>query len=155
VAGRQNALSQLLVKLTAPGIPDIYQGTELGDFSLVDPDNRRAVDFAMLRVMLGEPAGPSPDLSQDKLRLLAAGLAARRERADLFAKGEYLPLEIRGAGRANLVAYARTRDGDAAIVLVPRLSAALVPEAGRWAETVIELPPGLAGRTYRDATRLA
>lgn len=149
-AGRQNALSQLLVKLTAPGVPDIYQGTERGDFSLVDPDNRRAVDFGMLRAMLEAGARDPKSFSECKMHTMTAGLSARRQRADLFAKGEYVPLEIAGPGRTLLVAYARLHDRDAAVVLVPRLSATLPPEPAPWARTVIELPPALADRTYRD-----
>lgn len=149
--GRQNALSQLLVKLTAPGIPDIYQGTEFGDFSLVDPDNRRPVDFGTLQAML--EAGLSCDptsLSESKLRILAAGLSARRERVELFAKGDYVPLEVTGTARMRLIAYARLHEGDAALVLVPRLGGGLLPKDEDWADTAIGLPPFLADRPYRE-----
>ncbi|NMG37827.1 malto-oligosyltrehalose synthase [Chelativorans sp. ZYF759] len=149
-AGRRNALSQLLVKLTAPGIPDIYQGTETGDFSLVDPDNRRPVDFGMLREMLTARQNEGDTFSALKMDVLAAGLAARNERADLFTWGQYLPLQVRGSGAESLLAYARLHKGDAALVLVPRLAGELSADARHWGDTRIELPPALAEGTYRD-----
>lgn len=149
-AGRQNALSQLLIKLTAPGVPDIYQGSELGDFSLVDPDNRRSVDFTLLQKLV-ETGYPSNSLGHCKAKILTAGLAARRRHPDLFTSGEYLPLEIEGEECSSLVVYARVGQSTSAIVVAPRLVA--VGETRRprqWLGTKVTLPAPLAERRYAD-----
>ncbi len=122
--GLYSALSQLLLKLTSPGVPDVYQGQELWDFRLVDPDNRRPVDFARCRAMLAELARESEggadaalalarrlaaDPGDPKIKLLLTWktLQFRRRRADLFALGEYLPLEAHGARAKHVCAFAR------------------------------------------------
>ncbi|MGE0005414.1 MAG: malto-oligosyltrehalose synthase [Parvibaculaceae bacterium] len=148
-AGRLNSLAQTLVKLTAPGIPDIYQGTETGDFSLVDPDNRRPVDFAALAGGLtGPPAWPGRVVLRDgrvKQALIAAVLALRRDSPDIFVHGSYEPLETRGARASHIVSYLRRDAADAVLVTVPSLTfAAWWPSSVQdfWQDTHIVLPPG-------------
>lgn len=148
--GLLNSLSQTLCKLAAPGVPDIYQGTELWDFSLVDPDNRRPVDYEARRRLL-EELGPTPSASQAraaaesladgraKLLLIRRALELRRANPDLFAYGAYLPLRVAGARSANLIAFMRRRNGSVAIALAPRLYARLDGTDG-WGDTRIELP---------------
>jgi len=151
-AGYLNSLSQTLIKLTAPGIPDIYQGAEGFDFSLVDPDNRRPVNFKALRKSLsghgeiGELTAPVL-----KQRIVEIGLHLRRRQPQLFAGGRYLPLSITGSRKDHAVAFARQLDGDYAITVVPRLMlgwldpGALFSGPDFWADTAIEIPPGLQG----------
>jgi (1->4)-alpha-D-glucan 1-alpha-D-glucosylmutase len=164
-AGALVSLSQLAVKLTAPGVPDIYQGTELWDLSLVDPDNRRPVDYDARAAWLAGIADADPaELIADwrsarlKMRLLAAGLRLRTEAPDLFADGEYVALETHGAQAERLVAFARLHDDSAVLVLAPRLLLPLLegsdsphvpPE--RWGDTAIRLPEPLSHRDWRDA----
>jgi (1->4)-alpha-D-glucan 1-alpha-D-glucosylmutase len=158
--GLLNGLSQVACKLTAPGVPDIYQGNETWDFSLVDPDNRRPVDYDKRRAMLAElrrAARPEPaqlralvDQISDgrsKLYLTWKILEFRRDHAELFQRGEYLPLRTTGEHSSNLCAFAR-RHGDALLVTVaPRLYLRLLgerelPPLGTeiWGNTLIELP---------------
>ena len=169
--GRINSISQTVIRCTAPGVPDTYQGTEGWDFSLVDPDNRRPVDYAAregwLRELDAKAAGGgdralcrlalglSRDLSDPmaKVFTVSRALRTRRDHADLFARGEYLPLTAEGAKAAHVFAFARRLGEAAALVVVPRLAAGLVPEARRvpigrdvWADTAVRLPEGLAGR---------
>ncbi|MDQ0316486.1 malto-oligosyltrehalose synthase [Amorphus orientalis] len=154
-AGRINSLAQTLIKMTAPGIPDIYQGTERGDFSLVDPDNRRPVDFARLDETLDAslPAWPAegcPPLGAIKPHLIRTGLSHRHARPDLFTTGAYSPLAVDGARRDHLIAFARTDGRDTAVTLVPRLPLALLRERpdlrdpALWTDTSVRLPD--AGR---------
>ncbi len=172
--GRLNSLAQTLLKLTAPGVPDIYQGTEMLDFSLVDPDNRRPVDFAQraaaLKQALGQGEAPngrphangaSEATSDDdaaKLALVARTLAFRHAHEALFKTGEYVPLEVVGAKREHVVAFARREGGDVVLVVVPRLVAGLVggqetPPTGEavWDDTRVVLPADLAGREFTHA----
>lgn len=161
-AGALTTLSQTLLKLSAPGVPDIYQGTEFYDNSLVDPDNRRKSDIAPRLAMLEEEASLASLLAhwrsgRAKARLTALGLAARGEAPALYTTGDYVPLAVEGAKAAHLVAFART-DGErnAAVILAPRLSYALlggsaepVPKPDIWGDTTVLLPGALA-RPYRD-----
>ena len=149
VAGRSNSLSQLLVKMTAPGIPDIYQGTEIGDFSLVDPDNRRPVDFSRLQAHLTAAETPAT-FAEWKTRILSVGLEARRDHIDLFSNGEYRPLDISGTGSAKVLAFARVEGRDAAIVVVPRLLTPAEASKAEWGDTIIHLPASLASRPFRE-----
>jgi maltooligosyltrehalose synthase len=149
-AGAVNGLAQTLLKLTAPGVPDIYQGTEFWDFSLVDPDNRRPVDLTARAASIG--AKPSADLAEHwrdgriKQALVARTLAVRRARPDLFACGSYEPLEMRGAFADHIVAFLRRAGDDVAVTVVPRAASALlrdgniafVPDA--WKDTAV-VPP--------------
>jgi (1->4)-alpha-D-glucan 1-alpha-D-glucosylmutase len=139
--GRSDALGQKLIQLTAPGVPDVYQGTELWDDSLVDPDNRRAVDYEVRREALRS-------LEHPKMRVTAAALRLRRERPDTFSSGGYRPLLAVGRAREHVVAFLR---GDDVLVAVSRWTVRL-SEIG-WEDTALELPDGqwtdrLTGRTY-------
>jgi (1->4)-alpha-D-glucan 1-alpha-D-glucosylmutase len=151
--GAINSLSQVAVKLTAPGVPDIYQGNEIWDFSLVDPDNRRPVDYARRREMLQslENAAPAELLQQwpdgrIKLFLTQRLLRFRREHPLLFQRGAYLPLPLRGELAESVVAFARQHEGKWIAVLVPRLSSRVgFPPIGEmWKDTVVELPGSLS-----------
>ena len=137
-----DSLAQVVLKIASPGVPDLYQGTELWDFSLVDPDNRRPVDFESRRRALREIRGddwPRAQLARElygqwqdgriKLFLTHAALHARRENPDLFAGGAYQPLEPTGPRADNLVAFSRTAHGQTAVVVVPRLVASLLDGA--------------------------
>ncbi|MGR3571002.1 malto-oligosyltrehalose synthase [Brevirhabdus sp.] len=119
-AGRLNSLVQTLLKTTAPGVPDLYQGAEGGDFSLVDPDNRRPVDYAGLRALPqgGALAGPD-DLARAKTGLLRRALAERQRAPALYARGDYRPLPVEGAGADRIFAFARSHEGALAVVAVP------------------------------------
>jgi (1->4)-alpha-D-glucan 1-alpha-D-glucosylmutase len=136
------SLAQTLVKLTVPGVPDLYQGSELWDLNLVDPDNRRAVDFAARRRLWREVAELSPEEAfarradgAVKLWLIHKTLAFRRERAECFSRGaSYEALRLFGSGAERVLAYARS--GEVAVV-VPRLVV-----AGDIDEAHVELPPG-------------
>ena len=147
------SLSQLVLKLTAPGVPDLYQGTELSDLSLVDPDNRRPVDFDMRRRMLDEIAGTCPrELAahwqdgREKMFIAARLLALRREHPELFAYGDYEPLEIaEGRHTDRLGAFARRHGAMVLVAAVPRLVYGLYRDGGPpdWGATDIALPsPG-------------
>lgn len=143
VPGWINALAQTLIKYTAPGVPDLYQGTELWDLSLVDPDNRRPVDYDLRRKLLRELANLSideiwtrADEGLPKLLVIQRALALRARRPEAFDKGPYHPIQAHGARREHVVAFTR---GDEIAALVPRLTLRL---AGRWDDTSIELPTG-------------
>jgi (1->4)-alpha-D-glucan 1-alpha-D-glucosylmutase len=152
-AGAVNGLAQTLLKLTLPGVPDIYQGTELWDFSLVDPDNRRPVDFPARAAALHEcPLEPLVSTWRDgriKQALIARVLSLRAAQPQLFADGTYEPLEVRGAGADKLVAFARRRDAHIAVVVVPRIASAQLRNGGitfdptAWQDTTVLLPNAL------------
>jgi (1->4)-alpha-D-glucan 1-alpha-D-glucosylmutase len=129
-AGAVNGLAQVLLKLTAPGVPDLYQGTDYWDFSLVDPDNRRPVDFAARRASLGsiDIEASLADWRDGRIKqaVIARTLALRREHPQLFAAGSYEPIAVTGARANHLVAFARRLDSGIAIVAVPRFSHALL-----------------------------
>ncbi len=151
-AGYLNSLSQTLLKLTAPGIPDIYQGSEGFDFSLVDPDNRRPVDHIRLAAWLYE-AGPIAKLQAAALkqRIVAIGLQLRQRQAALFAKGDYLPLKVTGSRREHVLAFARVHKDNFAIVAAPRLMfgwldpGVLFAGPEFWEDTAIAVPSPLHG----------
>jgi (1->4)-alpha-D-glucan 1-alpha-D-glucosylmutase len=165
--GMLNSLGQTLIKLTAPGVPDIYRGSELWDLNLVDPDNRRPVDWGERRRLLDELVAAlegghdratlthelvkSKADGRVKLFVLHQGLAFRRARWALFETGAYRPLEVRGAWAEHVCAFARVADGAAAVTVIPRLLArrgvdALPTGVEYWADTWVELPRELAGR---------
>jgi (1->4)-alpha-D-glucan 1-alpha-D-glucosylmutase len=125
-----DALGQKLLALTVPGIPDIYQGTELWDDSLVDPDNRRPVDYAACRAALKE-------LQHPKIRVVTTALRLRRSRPDIFQHGEYIPVLASGQAGDHVVAFRR---GDDILVAVTRWTVRLA-ETG-WRNTVVPLPDG-------------
>jgi (1->4)-alpha-D-glucan 1-alpha-D-glucosylmutase len=141
--GRINSLAQCLLKLTSPGIPDIYQGSELWDLRLVDPDNRSPVDFTFRAELLAELAHETPanilarmDEGMPKLWLIQQLLQYRRAQPAVFEHGNYEPLTAVGSKSENIVAYMR---GTAFICLAPRLVMNL---AGEWKDTSIDLPSG-------------
>jgi (1->4)-alpha-D-glucan 1-alpha-D-glucosylmutase len=151
--GAINSLSQVALKLTAPGVPDIYQGNEIWDFSLVDPDNRRPVDYERRREMLRslETSSPAELLRQwpdgrIKLFLTQRLLRFRREHPLLFQHGTYSPLTVNGMFAENCVAFAREHDGKWIAVIVPRLSSRIgfPPIGEHWEDTAVELPASLA-----------
>jgi (1->4)-alpha-D-glucan 1-alpha-D-glucosylmutase len=127
---RSDALGQKLIALTAPGVPDIYQGTELWEDSLVDPDNRRPVDYAARVAALAE-------MSHPKLRVVRTALQLRRERPDTFLDGGYTPVLANGTAADHLVGYLR---GDDVLVVVSRWTVRLADTG--WGETTVELPDG-------------
>lgn len=147
LAGRINSLSQTFAKLTAPGIPDFYQGAEGWDFSLVDPDNRRPVDY---RSLTGAIARDLPPVTDDGFKqwMIARCLAVRSEMPELFATGDYLPLEVSGTHAESIVAYLREADGKTALCVLQRLP--LRAPSGKKGETRIHLPERYSGATFRN-----
>ncbi len=153
-AGIVNSLAQTLAKLTGPGIPDIYQGSEHADFSLVDPDNRREVPFAdHARGLEGAPAALDADASLSfgrlKQNLTAQVLAFRAEHAGLFAAGTYVPLKVRGAGNDGIVAYLREY-GDHAVLVVLRRAVSPSVAAGDLSACEIALPARFEFAEFHD-----
>lgn len=156
-----DSLAQKLLQLGGPGIPDVYQGCELWEDSLVDPDNRRPVDFTHRNLLLQSLTG-TPDLDPSgaaKMWIVAYALWLRRERPDCFVGGTYTPLFATGDHAQRLLAYARGRIGEIpeVIVAATRHSVALT-ETG-WADTVLDLPQGdwtdrLTGHTFSGRARL-
>jgi (1->4)-alpha-D-glucan 1-alpha-D-glucosylmutase len=160
--GMLNALSQVLLKAASPGVPDFYQGSELWDLNLVDPDNRRPVDFdrrigyldEISRIGEGDRSGYIAGIlgnagdGRIKLFTTYCALAVRAARGDLFTGGEYIPLKVGGAHAGRAVAFARRSENSWALVVAPIRTVALVPEgrfplgAATWADTAIELPEG-------------
>ena len=142
--GGVNALAQTLIKLTAPGVPDFYQGSELWSHTLVDPDNRRAIDYALRRRLLTELRDATVEQviaraaeGLPKLWLIRQALDLRRQRPQLFGRdGDYQPMRARGARAAHAIAFSR---GAGAITIAPRLPIGL---GGDWGDTVIALPGG-------------
>lgn len=160
--GMLNGLTSTLLLLTSPGVPDLYQGTELWDFSLVDPDNRRAVDFARRAALLEEVrAAAAGDAFNDALATWAENLAdarlklhfvhrlleLRRRLPTLFRDGGYQPLTVTGTAAQHVVAFQRECAGERVVVVAGRLFAALGGEAGHmpvgarlWGDTAVALP---------------
>ncbi len=137
--GALNSISQLTLKATLPGVPDFYQGTEFWDLSLVDPDNRRPVDFAARTAALASLRAPDwTALAQEwtsgrlKLAWTAHLLKLRTELADVFTLGDYQPLEVSGPHREQVVAFARRHGSDAAVVAVIRHLAAFTEGGRTW-----------------------
>ena len=173
--GLFNSLAQTLLRLTAPGAPDTYQGAELWDFHLVDPDNRQPVDYGRRREMLanlkqrmatdgdarsglaGELVAARED-GRIKLYLTHQALRSRRQHPGLFTDGAYKPLEAEGLRKDHAFAFARQKERQWAVVIVPRLTARLAPKAEQlpfgaaWEGTTLRLPETvreLAQCTYR------
>ncbi|WP_436874451.1 malto-oligosyltrehalose synthase [Kosakonia sacchari] len=153
-AGLVNSLTQTVIKLTAPGVPDIYQGSEALNFSLVDPDNRLEPDYAELERLLvdEEQADPHSQESwssgQLKQFFIYRLLHLRQQMPSLFRRGAYLPLTVAGEEAEHLIAFARVENQDALIVLAPRLLFDAID--GSLAGANIALPAELANRRYRD-----
>ena len=162
-----NALSRIVIHLTAPGTPDVYQGDELWNFTLVDPDNRRPVDYDARSTMLGsgtlaeleerlhDAGATHADPFDARLKLLVTQrlLELRRNHAHLFAHGGYHRLEVRGARAQHIVAFSRHDTGGRLVLtLAPRLICTLLPAdpAAWWSDTVVELPRDLRGRHWHS-----
>ncbi|MDB5986359.1 MAG: treY, partial [Nevskia sp.] len=162
VAGAVNSFTQTLLRLTTPGVPDLYQGTELWDFSLVDPDNRRPVDFAARAAALAEQLPLSTLLEgwrdgRFKQRLIAQTLRARAAAPELFARGVYLPLKVRGTAAAHVLGFVRAHGDRALLVATSLYPSALLGDAAmpaippqRWADTVLLMPPHLRQRRWHN-----
>jgi (1->4)-alpha-D-glucan 1-alpha-D-glucosylmutase len=169
--GMFNSLSQVLLKITSPGVPDFYQGTELWNLSLVDPDNRTPVDYGAMKSTLAELKGLEEDLGplglaqelvgtredgRIKMYLTFKALGFRRDNPELFMKGQYVPLHASGGWADNVIAFARTHAGKEAVTVVPRLVCSLtggtlgLPLSGAWGDTRLGVPAENAGGVYRD-----
>ncbi|GAB1579194.1 malto-oligosyltrehalose synthase [Bordetella petrii] len=166
--GLVNSLAQVALRMTVPGVPDLYQGTELWDFSLVDPDNRRPVDYplrhAALAAAAAQEAGqdwgglpPAWRSGQIKQALVHHLLQLRAGYPLLFAHGSYLPLSVHGARAAHVVAYVRSHGDQHALVVAPRLCGMRLAASGQpdraaefWADTRVRLPAGLVRQPWRD-----
>lgn len=170
LVGLLGSLSQLVVKATAPGVPDFYQGTERWDFSMVDPDNRRPVDFdaSEARLRETEPSLQSVDATQfaawlrspedgrAKLYVTRALLRRRRAEQELFIHGGYVPLEVAGSRARNVVAFARHDARRVALTVAGRFFTELQPEWGDvppaavWKDTTVKIPPEWAPAELED-----
>ena len=163
-AGTLNGLSQTLLKLTAPGVPDCYQGTEYWDLSLVDPDNRRGVDFHARRASLDAQA--PADLAGQwenghvKQSLIGRVLEVRRKAPRLFSDGEYQPIAAEGPLADHVVAFARVLGDSCAITIVCRLADALLDPLGglsipapAWNDTRLLMPENLNMVRFSDVLR--
>ncbi|WP_028219548.1 malto-oligosyltrehalose synthase [Paraburkholderia oxyphila] len=159
-AGAVNTLLQTVLRLTSPGVPDLYQGTELWDFSLVDPDNRGPVDFALRAAALDQDT-PAAKLAHwrdahVKQASIARLLALRARAPELLREGEYWPLEVRGALAAHALAFARRHGNTWAVVIGTRHAAALLEgdlplvESTRWDDTAVVLPKGCPAADLHD-----
>ncbi len=172
--GMLNSLSQTLLKLTSPGIPDLYQGTELPEFSLVDPDNRRPVDFARRDAMLAalearwQDAASRAGLARElvanwpdgRLKLFTTwrALSVRASLADVFNHGSYEPLKVSGRHAEHVCAFRRVLDRREVVVVATARLAALTGKrleppvgADAWHDTRIELPAGANAARFVDA----
>ncbi|RJQ45486.1 MAG: malto-oligosyltrehalose synthase [Nitrospiraceae bacterium] len=169
--GMFNSLSQTLLKITSPGAPDFYQGTEIWNFSLVDPDNRRPVDYParikMLEEMRQKEAEiPLQQLAREltenmdsgavKLYLISRALNFRRQNRELFEKGEYIPLEAQGRLKDNVCAFARKEGGRTLVIAAPRFYTRVAPVMTMplgeavWGDTHIAIPFMNEGRKCRN-----
>jgi (1->4)-alpha-D-glucan 1-alpha-D-glucosylmutase len=169
-AGMWNSLSQTLLKITSPGVPDFYQGTEIWDFSLVDPDNRRPVDYARRRDLLNrlrqlKPFDTSPLIEQlmenpseglAKLFVTSRALCFRKSNHNLFANGSYIPLRATGDRQNHVVSFARVLGGHSVVVVAARFfmelgAAETVPIGPQvWGDSALLLRRDLSSAVYRD-----
>ncbi|GAB3109651.1 malto-oligosyltrehalose synthase [Cupriavidus yeoncheonensis] len=163
-AGAMNSLAQAMLQLTAPGVPDRYQGCEAWDLSLVDPDNRRPPDYQRLQAQLDCGAGWAEWLprwrdGRIKQQLVRHALAARRAQEALFLEGDYQPLMAQGPLAGHVLAFARTRGAHEALTVVSRLGAALVDHdlpriaPARWGHTAIKAGERRCGSWMDALTR--
>ena len=158
--GRLSSLSQLVLKITSPGVPDFYRGTEIWDLSLSDPDNRRPIEFSSRIQMLenlkknAEPQNLLKDVADGRLKLYVTWklLNFRRRHSHLFLRGEYIPLRVTGSRANNVIAFARHLHDDWSVVAVPRLIAKLDRARNVWKDTSIELPPDAPTRWLNTLT---
>ena len=171
--GMVNSLALTLLKIVAPGVPDFYQGTEIWDFRLVDPDNRRPVDYAARAALLtglqeqiaaGDLAALARELvahwedGRIKLYAIHRALHCRRRSPELFQAGDYIPLQTGGGGSDRIVAFARWRATGAVLAVAPRLVGALTNNGARlpmgadvWQDTWVEVPREFPAAAYLDA----
>lgn len=168
--GAWTSVSQVLLKIAMPGVPDIYQGNELWDFSLVDPDNRRPVDYGARRAILEMLARDFAALDRDgylgrlranledgwvKMHVTRCAMSARRQHPDLFREGAYIPAEVRGANAERCVAFARTRGEGVALALAGRFywslgAAERAPVGEAWRDDALVLPESIPGGSYLE-----
>lgn len=160
--GFLNSLSQTLIKITAPGIPDFYQGSELWLFTLVDPDNRSHIDYQLRQEMLSKiNLKASLEYTEEnvhsglvKLDLIYKGLHCRSRHQRLFEKGDYIPLRVIGKFADHIIAYVRILGSEAVITIacrwLSRLHAGNLPVADAWQDTSIEIPDNIAFSTFTD-----
>ncbi|MDQ2637567.1 MAG: malto-oligosyltrehalose synthase, partial [Actinomycetota bacterium] len=165
-AGAVNSLSQVLIKIASPGVPDFYQGTEFWDLHLVDPDNRQIVDFDSRARALAALHAATPDSAPAllatwpdgrlKLHVTSRLLRARRDNPTLFIDGTYAPLRVdRNGSAADVVVFLRRHANSAAVIVAPRLAAGVVargewPVGDVWADAVLHLPEDLPSTRWRD-----
>jgi (1->4)-alpha-D-glucan 1-alpha-D-glucosylmutase len=168
--GLWNSLAQTVLKVAAPGVPDFYQGSESWAFNLVDPDNRRPIDFDARQGVLNDllsrferaPLETIDDLlahpHDGRIKMLVTTLALRHRRKypEMFGSGSYVPLEASGERTSQIVAFLREKEGQSAVVLTGRFftrlgTAAPLPVGRAWSDTVVTVPAGLRGRSVRDA----
>ena len=159
-AGAVNSLAATLLRLTVPGVPDLYQGCDFWDFSLADPDNRRPVDYDARCQALDQAASPRDLLARwrdgrVKQAVIVRALALRKARPDLFAAGAYRPLAVQGQLAGHAMAFLRMHETEVAITVVTRLAARLLgdmplipPEA--WGDTAVLLPDDIASDSFVD-----
>jgi (1->4)-alpha-D-glucan 1-alpha-D-glucosylmutase len=158
-SGFLNSLSQTLIKIASPGVPDFYQGTELWNLSLVDPDNRRSVDFIKRQRFLEEIQRLDPSKVQRlldnfedgriKIFEISKALEIRNKHRDLFQSGDYISLKVKGAFNNNIIAFCRRKETSCAIIITPRFMAKLtnmerLPLGDVWSDTFVCLPHGLS-----------
>jgi (1->4)-alpha-D-glucan 1-alpha-D-glucosylmutase len=172
--GMLNSLSQTLLKVTSPGVPDFYQGTELWDLNLVDPDNRRQVDFDARRKMLAALTEEAPQFGPHfpgflngllrnwengaiKLYVILRALTYRKNHHSLFMKGAYIPLACEGGLRDHICAFARQEDERSVLVIVPRLMTSVLQFARDlplgdkvWGDTAIALPDEIRDNLFTN-----
>ncbi|MBU0674479.1 MAG: malto-oligosyltrehalose synthase [Proteobacteria bacterium] len=172
--GLFNSLAQLLLRLTVPGVPDIYQGDELWRFELVDPDNRRPVDYTSRRLLLQETTDRFADAKGNRLEeavrlpatledgrtkffVIQQTLAFRNLHQTLFREGHYVPLVATGERADHLVAFARVNGEESCLVVVPRLMAQLIgfhaeilPIGEIWGDTTLALPGSMSAKRFRN-----
>jgi (1->4)-alpha-D-glucan 1-alpha-D-glucosylmutase len=169
-----NSLAQVLLKICSPGVPDFYQGTELWDLNLVDPDNRRPVDYKLRKDTLANvlskiQSGPAdfarklmeaPHSPEIKLFTICTALQFRQSNPALFSEGDYVPLRIKGAKARHVIAFARHFQNRTMIAAVPRFCSELAgghlhppTKANLWADTFIETgPSGMLRNVFTDET---
>ncbi|HEU4596057.1 MAG TPA: malto-oligosyltrehalose synthase [Pyrinomonadaceae bacterium] len=171
-AGLLNSLSQTLLKIASPGVPDFYQGTELWSFSLVDPDNRRPVDYELRKSLLAsldeegrdnaaglvERLVQRPEDGRVKLYVTTRALNFRKAHRELFEQGDYVPLSATGGRENHVIAFARRRDGEEVLAVASRfftrhgiarsVNGWVGPDT--WRDTALLLPEGSGGGRYRD-----
>ena len=162
--GLWNALARTTLQLTSPGIPDVYQGDELWSFSLVDPDNRRPVDWDRRRALLQQVGGKrdpaewvaTPEDGRIKLHLYCRLLALRRSMPELFLRGGYQAVNAEGTFARHVVAHVRTQGDTAVLTVVPRLPRLLTgdplapPIGAVWADTALVLPDEVAAHSWKS-----